>query len=316
MQEVINSAVTTLDARQAQEMLDAFPYVLQRTINTANVAYYAESMKAGKWMISDPITIAHAPDDNGHMAAYLVNGQHRLHAVIEAKVPVTFVIQHIMHEDLDEVARLYGVLDTQKTRSIRDMGRAMRLADKFAMSEWDTKHLLSALPFLHNGFKRGSKYLFTPDCKLEMFGEYAPFMRVATKYFQGGNIKLQHQARRSGPLSVALITIRDARQVYGGEKVLNFWSAIVRDDGLKLGDPRKVAVRVLFDSVHGPIAARRDSQEYTARAIASCFNGWVEDRRMSNARVIDVRGDVYIAGTRFTKKGIHTNGTESKSEGE
>lgn len=304
MQELINTALVTLDACQAQEMLDAFPFTRQRHLKPQKVDFYAGIMKAGRWMLSDPITIAHAPDDDGHMGAYLVNGQHRLNAVIKADVPVTFIIQHIQHEDMEEVGRLYGVMDTQGARSVSDLIRSRALQDKFAMSEWDTKHLMQAVPFLDNGFKRAAQLVYTPDRKVELFTEYVPFMKVVSGYFQGGNIKLQHQARRAGPLSVALITVRDARMVFGAEKVLAFWSAIVRDDGLKLGDPRKVAVQQLFNSVHGMAAQRRDIQEYTARAIANCFNGWVSNKRMLNTRVINSRGDVFIAGTRFTKKGV------------
>jgi hypothetical protein len=56
-----------------------------RPVTRATVLKYADTMKKGKWVVSDT-AISFDPDGN------LVNGQHRLNAVIEAGVTVEFIV--------------------------------------------------------------------------------------------------------------------------------------------------------------------------------------------------------------------------------
>lgn len=84
------SIVETITPAKAQEYLSKSGG--NRNISKPVVASYAASMKAGKWLLNgEAITF----DLNG----VLLNGHHRLHAVILAGVPIqTFVARGVEHE--------------------------------------------------------------------------------------------------------------------------------------------------------------------------------------------------------------------------
>lgn len=76
-----------------------------RTIRNSRVKYYAQQMKEGKWHLTGQ-TITFAKDGQ------LLDGQHRLWAVIEADVPVDFLVVY----DADKVS----TYDCGLKRSTRD----------------------------------------------------------------------------------------------------------------------------------------------------------------------------------------------------
>lgn len=302
--QVMNVALITVTPEDAGRMLREFPYERQRPINLDTVAFYAEIMAAGDWFPGEDIEIAHAPNEDGAIQGHLLNGQHRLSAVFMGNVPIVFTIRHIMFPDMDGVARRYGSIDMQKKRSVVDQNRALGMPERLGLNEVDTKSLTSAIPFLENGFKHGSKYLMTPSERIGKSFLYASAMQLIHTYMEGGVTRLTYQMHRVGPLAVALATVFEARKTYGDDRTREFWNGVVRDDGLKMGDPRKVAVRALFEHLQGAVGKRRDSQEYTARALINCWNGWIEGRDMKQTRVPDVRGAVEILGTHFDGKAL------------
>lgn len=84
------SIVETINPEKAQEYLNMSGG--NRNISTPIVNSYALSMKQGKWMLNgEPIVF----DIDG----VLLNGHHRLHAIIKAGVPIqTFVTRGVEHE--------------------------------------------------------------------------------------------------------------------------------------------------------------------------------------------------------------------------
>lgn len=80
----------------------------QRSVCEKHVVHLAQQMTAGQWQLNgEPIII----DSKGNIA----NGQHRLHAVIRAKMPIQFLIV----EGVDESA--FYTIDSGKTRSTGDV---------------------------------------------------------------------------------------------------------------------------------------------------------------------------------------------------
>lgn len=83
------------------------PY--QRPVRDRKVADYAAAMRRGEWKLNpgDPICI----DTNGQTA----NGQHRLHAVVEAELPQPFYVAYDVEPDA------YRIMDRGAKRSTADM---------------------------------------------------------------------------------------------------------------------------------------------------------------------------------------------------
>lgn len=85
----------------AREMLEANTH--NRRLDAKTVSAYALDMKNGRWEIDSPTPITIGED------GVLKDGQHRLSAVIESGVPITFVVA--------TVDSAVSIFDTQKVRT-------------------------------------------------------------------------------------------------------------------------------------------------------------------------------------------------------
>jgi hypothetical protein len=63
----------------------------QRGVSGSTVLKYSRAMKEGKWKLAAPLSF----DTNGQ----LIDGQHRLHAVIKADKPIDFIVLQGLHSD-------------------------------------------------------------------------------------------------------------------------------------------------------------------------------------------------------------------------
>lgn len=79
-----------------------------RPVSKARVSRYANEMRRGRWLHTHQ---GIAFDVNGR----LLDGQHRLAAVVEAGVDVVMQVTH------DADPKTFGVIDTMKTRSLTDI---------------------------------------------------------------------------------------------------------------------------------------------------------------------------------------------------
>lgn len=79
-----------------------------RAINRNRVLFYAKQMKDGQWQMNGETIIF---SDKG----VLLNGYHRMNAVVEANVPVAFLVVQNVSEDA------FKTIDTGKPRSVGDV---------------------------------------------------------------------------------------------------------------------------------------------------------------------------------------------------
>lgn len=98
----------------AREMLEANTH--NRRLDAKTVSAYALDMKNGRWEIDSPTPITIGED------GVLKDGQHRLSAVVESGVPITFVVA--------TVDSAVSIFDTQKVRTTNQWLRLNRGFDK------------------------------------------------------------------------------------------------------------------------------------------------------------------------------------------
>lgn len=79
-----------------------------RSINSGKVRQYAQAMKNGKWMLNGETIVF---DEDGN----LLNGQHRLSAVVMANVPVKMLVVRNAASDT------FATFDTGRNRRIEDV---------------------------------------------------------------------------------------------------------------------------------------------------------------------------------------------------
>lgn len=293
--------VKTIDRPEAARMLSAFAYDRQRQVNTHYVNYYATMMKSGEWLPGTEIAIAYAPDGNGQVRGSLVNGRHRLLAVIEADVPVDFAVKSFDCSGDTEVAKIYGTTDIGRSRNINDYIRALSIEHEFGFPPSYTNKLGVAVSFMQAGFRTPNRTEITPEERVRQMRRYS----VAASAYEEiltdiGTRSCYVKMKIAGVMSVALVTLDEATRTYGDDKVANFWIGMGRDDGLRIGDPRKTANSHLFEvGISAAAKNRRASASYTARYLANCFNAWVENREIKYTRVPDANAPISITGTSF-----------------
>lgn len=88
-----------------------------RKVSKARVIVYANEMREGRWIENGvPIQLAILPSG----AIRILDGQHRLHAVIETGTPTRFVVMTRMIRE-DEVQQFFATYDVGKTRTPTDL---------------------------------------------------------------------------------------------------------------------------------------------------------------------------------------------------
>src|SRR6185312_13100820 len=102
----VRSKVQTVTPTKAEQWLEA--NTTNRPISKSVVRGFAEAMKRGEWVVTHQ---GIAFDTNG----VLVDGQHRLAAIVEAEVPVEMTV----FTEVDEGT--FDVLDTGKRRNAADV---------------------------------------------------------------------------------------------------------------------------------------------------------------------------------------------------
>lgn len=123
---MIQTKVQKITPEQASDMLGR-NHLNTRSLNTKRVQQFAAVMKAGKWHVTHQ---GIALDNAGN----ILDGQHRLYAIVEAKVPVELMVT----TGLDQ--SMFTVIDVGRVRTVADiltigghqnaslLGAALRLA--------------------------------------------------------------------------------------------------------------------------------------------------------------------------------------------
>jgi hypothetical protein len=248
----VRSKVQTITPANAAEMLKS--NTANRPLSRPIVRAFAEAMERGDWMVTHQ---GIAFDVNG----VLVDGQHRLAAVIEAEVPIDMTV----FTEVDEGT--FDVLDTGKRRNAADvlaiegekssatlaaMVRTVWLYENRPDLSWSgggaavTNHQVVQTLALHP--------------KLRNFVTVGEQIAVATgmiKSAAGASSYLASRASRKAELE-------------------EWFDGIIGGAGLVKGDPRLVFRRVMFGMARkkaGQAIRRREAREHVALYFTA-FNAW------------------------------------------
>ena len=257
-----------VNAELAQALLDE-ANKRNRPLGNADVKKYAVYMVTGEWEINGETLVF---DNKNH----LVNGQHRLHAVIEAATTQQGI-------DADFSVTFLVVCGVKpKAFDTFDQGRARKLADVLAVDGEDhAKHLAAALRFLHNrlaGRGAGAGGKFTTFSAKQTLKEHQGLI-TALEYFLGNKESSGLQAatetdencettlaRLTG--SLAHMGVLRYLQIESGadEALINdFWRGLafgvdLSDQPLAPDDPRKRLRVTLAKSNEGTSKLSRDAR--------------------------------------------------------
>lgn len=298
-------AFETVTPDTARLWLSSRPYKGQRQLRGNHVKFLAEEMERGRFRSTAEIVFA---VEDGHRH-FMINGQHTLNAIAVCGIPQTVIVVCHQSSGPEETASMYGAIDTNVSRTVSDYWSALGLKEELGFTSTHLNAVGGACKFIFNKFRGGNNGLkMHQDDYESIIRQYAPF---AHQYFDiciGMPKEIAKSSHRSATLSVAMATLRFSSQVFGFDKISDFWHGVLFDDGISTGDPRKVAYRHLLTvgmsggSPHGNRKAVQASAQYSARYIANCFNAYIEKRSLLKTMVNDQSLPIKIIGSPFTGK--------------
>jgi hypothetical protein len=296
----LSAEVLTVTPQIAQEMLSKNTYERQRFVRPRKVDEYADAMIKGRFEPGTQISFGVV----GQEPPRIMDGQHRLRAVIKSGKPQMFVIRVVRYQSEEHLSMAYGHFDQHAKRSVSDNLRAIGIDSEYGLTTRQTRHLTSALKdiYVDNfGSSRHGKPMPIEDVR----GWIDEYIEAAELYWDitaGAPQYMRSSLDRSATMSVALVTAKHSVLKFGETRVRDFWLGVAHDDGLSVTDPRKVANRHLLTAVmaSGNGKGQRVSTAYSSRYIANCWNAWAEQRSIRVAIVKDQDRPIRITGSPFT----------------
>lgn len=286
-----------IDPTGARSILANKLWDRQRPLRSATVANYSRQMNTGQWQPASVIRYAVLDGKE-----YLIDGQHRLQAIVDSSTVQEFVCVYSTVASDEELAALYASIDRGLSRTPFDQLHAIGLDDYYGWNQTTTNMIATAVNFIAGGFNESVGRAKLSGLELaEMIETYAVAAeQYVWLYDNTASSVIRAGFRRRATASVALVTLKQSVVVYGGH-VNDFWLAIANDSPMKTGDPRKLALHhLMLSRVTGGASRgdRRYTSYYSSRYIANCFNAFVEKRSLKMTRVSET-SPIRINGSEF-----------------
>jgi hypothetical protein len=259
-------------------------YPDQRSLSLAVVKRYAMQYKLGHFLPTSVISRCVLPDGR----YYWVNGRRRLHAVIMAGVPMTFVVQSIHVDTFEEIAPHYAHQDEQGSRSLAERVRPFHLEEQHNLNQTKLKHLMACAPLVLAGFENTTSlhnevrlYAHSAEVRMEFARLWCEEARQFCEDTQGARHKISANLRRAGIFGVALVTY-----LFAQEKATIFWHQVAHDDGLAENDARKKLHIFLGSTMTGEYRADEMAQYAASIWCAHCEGRTVSQLQPQRGKAI------------------------------
>jgi len=259
---LLDTRVVTVTPEMAARWLTDWKYPRQRPLREGHVEMLAATIRRGTFE-----TTAIQVRTVGKRT-YLIDGQHRLSAIVLSGMPATVVVIEASCESEGELDAEYGRLDRGIGRTLRDVLHAEGAFERIGLTALDVKNASAAVSLIGTGFAkmdRGTRGVH-PDARKALIFEWAPEVREASRVIGKG----RHSKRlyTGACFAVALITFR-----HQPELAESFWRTTAEADGLRAESPELVLREYMLTT---PLARRAPA--IVARVVAACWNGAFEGR--------------------------------------
>lgn len=290
----------------ASLLLESNKYQYQRIAHKAHMSRLASMMSNGEWLPGSSIRLAIAPNGDGSNHTFLVDGQHRLMAVVQSGTVQSFEVTEIWCENMVEVGELYSAIDRGRQRGINDVYRTQHLEEEFGLTSTAVRTFGGAARLIACDFGRDAYAGQSSFSDKDRLTAMRSLREGAEMYFDLVSecaVPLRpHLHQNTSVAAVGIVICQDAVAKFGEKKIADFWQGLAANEpGGK--DTRRTLIthltttRVSTNSGVGKIVSRGAR----VHAVALCWNAWAEDRYLSFVRVLDAGSTPYIKGTRFGK---------------
>ncbi|MYX28957.1 hypothetical protein GTY75_20375 [Streptomyces sp. SID8381] len=238
--------------------------VVNRRLDWGQVDFLADSIIRGEWQLTHQGIALDGPLDTGS----LLDGQHRLNAIIKAGISVWLYV----FEGLPRTA--FPVLDTGKRRSGVD-----------TLSATGEKYL----PLLHSTIRHVLLFKNMPDSSWTGNGSRIANGRILAAYnedsdmyreavMMGRNISKHVFASQTAVAVGYFVTTEAAPAV----KVASWIDGLTSGANLEVGDPRLALLKVPHIQKRG--TRRRYTMREQVAMYIKAWNAWVREEKIDNLR--------------------------------
>lgn len=282
---------------EATKMLVEMKYDHQRPPRPKKVRAYADAIAKGQFAALTQIYIAIY-----HGRHFILDGQHRLRAVVAAGIPVLFSIVECDVTSEREMSDIYSRLDRGLRRTPNDIYGAYALKEEFGLTATEVKSLGQAIRFMSTGcFSTGED--MPVDTLVERMRNYAPEMQTYSEITDESRAQrglLSAGIRRSSTVAAVLLSLRftgPKAEREGKPAIEDFWAGTFTDDGLRIGDPRKAAHKHLVETrIQSSRTVATASASYAVRYLGHCINAYIAVREQRYSKVFDEKAPLNIYG--------------------
>lgn len=273
----------------AARILAEANYVRQRKIKPYRLHRHKTTIARGQWDSDNSIRFA-----NFKGQLILVDGQHRLTAIVETGVACGFVVIITDAETWGDVHRMYSRIDVDGNRSVADV---LNAADptagrdiSFEMRRGAYRAMdILANDFPHRRLKVGEAELVTKEDRVNCLAFWLDELDEYDAIVRRGQSQLRNSLRSPGVIAVALATLKHQH-----DKAAVFWQSVADNKLLRPGDPEQALINFLLTS-------RKDDAGYvTERYTAQAWNAWFGRKRLDKIRKSSANDrPIKLSGTPF-----------------
>jgi len=219
---------------------------------SVHIKRHVDHMSRGIWRTSI-IFFALLPDG----VMYLVDGYHRLSALIQFGRAMQFFVIVEPCATYEDVRRLYSTFNrpgSERLRTTPQILNALGLADKIGVEKKTLNAAYGVMPVIGNGMRpitRADKDAMAKfgvlEERCELLDDYASEITDFNTCLRGASTPTKVLLQKSPVITVALQTLRYQRQ-----RAMEFWTSVANDDGLRKGTPERTLLDGLRrKSFHG-----------------------------------------------------------------
>jgi hypothetical protein len=288
--ELIVDGLLTVTPELAQRIIATGRFDRQRPLRAKHILALAEQMRRHEWTEGTQIHFGRTPDGELH----LVNGQHRMHAVVKADAAIRFQVLVTNVPTEKELIRLYRRHDRLiAARTVTDTLMAEGVMEVHGLRNEIAGGVYKAVLVLNSRFRRvaihADPYLARSDeDRLRSAEQWWPIAASFQEMIDKAPANpVKRHLKSGGAMAVALLTVK-----YQPDIADIFWRGLAEDDGLQMGDPRKAYLRHIYTK-------KSNSETDAAKAAAAAWNAAYKGAKLEKIVITD--GPVVVFGTPFEK---------------
>jgi hypothetical protein len=283
------TTVETITPEIAETWLGLYPYVHQRALSEGHVLRIMRAL-ARKEFVATSIDFASAPE-----GTFLLNGQHRLHAIARSGVSVLTPLTVRWHDTIQSVHDQYSKIDIGKMRQGREAPLWLLSFGDMVQDSVVSRNLYAAMGLLAMGFTqlqpKTAGLSVTVEDRVEIASERKQGILRYLEIFEKAGPGVRHHLRNTGVLAVGIVTLCEQP-----EKAKRFWEEVALGtyETEKSGSWR-------LGQFFMERAKRRHESVENARAAARCWSAYYYDQSINDIRQLDRATPIFIAGCGYTR---------------